>query len=264
MSDLSTAATSADGGTHATFRRLLLNTLVSGVTSSFVWFALTFWVYLETRSVVATGVIGGAFGLASAAIGPAFGTYVDHHRKKAAMVLATAASTVCFAAATSLFLIVDADRLLEMRGPWFWAPGGVDAAGVGGRPDARHRDVHLRDPARARARSGPGERHGRHRHRRVVRHHVGLQRARHRPARDGVGALRLARPDGRRLRAPPGDHDRRARARPRSRPSGPPRGHPRRHRRDPLGPRALDADLPGRLQQPPRRACSWPCSTPTG
>ena len=71
------------------FRRLLVNTLVSGVTSSFLWFALTFWVYLETRSVVATGVIGGAFGLASAAIGPAFGTYVDHHRKKAAMVLAT-------------------------------------------------------------------------------------------------------------------------------------------------------------------------------
>src|SRR5690606_39513784 len=45
------------------FRKLLLNTLVSGVTSSFLWFALTFWVYLETRSVVATGVIGGSFGL---------------------------------------------------------------------------------------------------------------------------------------------------------------------------------------------------------
>jgi hypothetical protein len=41
------------------FRRLLLNTLASGVTSSFLWFALTFWVYLETRSVVATGVIAG-------------------------------------------------------------------------------------------------------------------------------------------------------------------------------------------------------------
>jgi hypothetical protein len=26
------------------FRHLLVNTLVSGVTSSFVWFALTFWV----------------------------------------------------------------------------------------------------------------------------------------------------------------------------------------------------------------------------
>ncbi len=55
------------------FRRLVLNTLVSGVTSSFLWFAVTFWVYLETRSVVATGVIGAAYGLSSALLGPWFG-----------------------------------------------------------------------------------------------------------------------------------------------------------------------------------------------
>ena len=72
------------------FRRLLANTLVAGVTSSFLWFALTFWVYLETRSVVATGVIGGAFAIASAAFGPFFGTYVDRHRKHTALVAASA------------------------------------------------------------------------------------------------------------------------------------------------------------------------------
>src|SRR5690606_14158129 len=82
------------------FRHLLLNTLVSGITSSFLWFALTFWVYLETRSVVATGVIGGSFGLSSALIGPAFGTYVDHHRKQSSMLLASAISVGCFAVAT--------------------------------------------------------------------------------------------------------------------------------------------------------------------
>jgi len=104
----------------AVFRRLLLNTLVSGVTSSFLWFALTFWVYLETRSVVATGVIGGAFGLASAAVGPAYGTYVDHHRKKTAMVLATTVSASCFAIATVLFIGTDNATLLRMTSPWFW------------------------------------------------------------------------------------------------------------------------------------------------
>src|SRR5687767_15388696 len=71
-----------------TFRRLLLNSLVSGVTSSFLWFALTFWVYLETRSVVVTGVIAGAFSISAAVLGPAFGTYVDRHRKQPSMVLA--------------------------------------------------------------------------------------------------------------------------------------------------------------------------------
>jgi DHA3 family multidrug efflux protein-like MFS transporter len=105
---------------EAVFRRLLVNTLASGVTSSFVWFALTFWVYLETRSVVATGVIGGAFSLCSAFIGPAFGTFVDHHRKHTAMVLATAASAACFGLATVVFLAVDASDLLRLRSPWFW------------------------------------------------------------------------------------------------------------------------------------------------
>jgi DHA3 family multidrug efflux protein-like MFS transporter len=102
------------------FHALLVNTLISGVTSTFLWFALTFWVYLETRSVVATGIIGGSYGLASAAIGPAFGTYVDHHRKHAAMSLATALSAVCFSLAGAVYLLVDADDLLRVGNAFFW------------------------------------------------------------------------------------------------------------------------------------------------
>jgi hypothetical protein len=43
--------TAAPSSSHdlVAFRRLLVNTLVSGVTSSFLWFALTFWVYIETQ-----------------------------------------------------------------------------------------------------------------------------------------------------------------------------------------------------------------------
>jgi DHA3 family multidrug efflux protein-like MFS transporter len=103
------------------FRRLLVNTLVSAVTSSFLWFALTFWVYLETRSVVATGVIGAAFSLSAALLGPAFGTFVDHHRKHTAMAVATAVSTACFVLATVLFLAVDTSDVLRLRSVWFWA-----------------------------------------------------------------------------------------------------------------------------------------------
>src|SRR5215213_5095539 len=89
-------AVAGDDPSLATFRRLLANTLVTGVTSSFLWFALTFWAYLETRSVVVTGVIGGTFSISSAILGPFFGTYVDRHRKHTAMVLAGALSTICF------------------------------------------------------------------------------------------------------------------------------------------------------------------------
>ena len=112
-----------------TFRQLLVNSLISGVTSSFLWFALTFWVYLETRSVVVTGVIGGAFSISAAILGPAFGTYVDRHRKQPSMVLATAITSVAFAAATAVFLLVDADDLLRLRNPLFWLLTGLTLAG---------------------------------------------------------------------------------------------------------------------------------------
>jgi DHA3 family multidrug efflux protein-like MFS transporter len=102
------------------FRALLINTLITGVTSTFLWFALTFWVYLETRSVVATGVIGGAFAISSALLGPLFGTYVDRHRKHTALAITTAAAVVCFTVATAVFVTVDSDDLLRLRSPWFW------------------------------------------------------------------------------------------------------------------------------------------------
>ena len=103
-----------------TFRRLLANTLVTGVTNTFLWFALTFWIFLETRSVVATGVIGGAFAISSAVLGPVFGTFVDRHRKRTAMLVTTAVSATCFTVATAVFLTIDTDRLLRLTNPWFW------------------------------------------------------------------------------------------------------------------------------------------------
>ena len=119
MTDTETAA-AARPTFPATFRRLLANTLVTGVTSSFVWFALTFWVFLETRSVVVTGVIGGAFGISGALLGPAFGTYVDHHRKHTAMAAATTVSAASFTVATAVFVAIDAESLLQLTNPWFW------------------------------------------------------------------------------------------------------------------------------------------------
>lgn len=107
-------------GVPRVFVELLANTLVAGVTSSFLWFALTFWVYLETRSVVATGVIGGAFSISSAVLGPVFGSFVDRHRKHRVLVVTLVASVGCFAVATLVFVSVPADELLRLRNPFFW------------------------------------------------------------------------------------------------------------------------------------------------
>lgn len=102
------------------FRRLMVNSLVSGVTSTFLWFAMTFWVYLETRSVVTTGVIAGTFSLVAALVGPLVGTFVDHHRKHTSLLLASAVAVVSFAVATAIYFGRGTDGLLRLGNPWFW------------------------------------------------------------------------------------------------------------------------------------------------
>jgi len=45
------------------FAHVLASSLVVSVANFTVWFAVTFWTYLETRSVLATGLIARIIGL---------------------------------------------------------------------------------------------------------------------------------------------------------------------------------------------------------
>jgi len=83
------------------FRQVLGNTLVANVTASYLWFALTFWAYLETRSVMATAIIGGGYMLFTAVFGTFFGTLVDRHRKKQVMVISSTVTLVAYAASAA-------------------------------------------------------------------------------------------------------------------------------------------------------------------
>jgi len=87
------------------FLHLLLNTLVVSVVNYTVWFALTFWTYLQTQSVFATGMIAGIYFAAIALTGIWFGSIVDHHRKQRVMQVSAAVSLVIYAAALSLYLL---------------------------------------------------------------------------------------------------------------------------------------------------------------
>jgi len=69
-----------------TFYRLLGVALLVVTTNNFVWFALTFWAYLSTHSVVSTSTLGGVFLIMTMVSGMWFGSLVDHHKKKQAML----------------------------------------------------------------------------------------------------------------------------------------------------------------------------------
>jgi len=102
------------------FANVLVNTLIANVTTSFLWFALTFWVYIETQSVLATGIIGGAYMLFVAFFAMIFGTIVDRNRKHTVMLLSSVISAVAFLIAGVLYVWQPESALLDLGGPWFW------------------------------------------------------------------------------------------------------------------------------------------------
>lgn len=86
-------------GNRKVFFHLLANTLLVSVINFTVWFAITFYVYLQTRSVFATSIIAGIFLVMTALTGIWFGSLVDHHRKKTVMQASALISLVLYAVA---------------------------------------------------------------------------------------------------------------------------------------------------------------------
>ncbi|MFI7065058.1 MFS transporter [Kribbella sp. NPDC050124] len=106
---------------HSTFRRLLANTLIANVTTTFLSFALAFWVYLVTESVLVASIVSGSSMLAGAIFGTIFGAIVDAHRKKSVMVLSSSITGGAFAAAGLVYLAVP---VTDWSKPWFWVFAG--------------------------------------------------------------------------------------------------------------------------------------------
>lgn len=102
------------------FYNVLINTLIANVTTSYLWFALTFWVYLETRSVLATSIIGGAYMLLVAVFSIIFGVIVDHNKKKRVMMFSSIFTLAMFAAASALYGLSSPAVLVDWKGPLFW------------------------------------------------------------------------------------------------------------------------------------------------
>ena len=113
----------------STFRRILVNTLLANVTSTYLSFAMTFWVYLETRSVLAASLLSGVSMLVGAVSGTFLGAFVDSHRKKASMQVSTVVTLAAFATAGFVFFAVPARQVADWTGIWFWAFAGLVLVG---------------------------------------------------------------------------------------------------------------------------------------
>lgn len=107
------------------FYNVLINTLIANVTTSFLWFALTFWVYLETKSVMATAIIGGSYMLLVAIFSLLFGTIVDQNKKKKVMLASSAITFGAYLIAGGLFLIFPQSELTNWSTAAFWLFAGI-------------------------------------------------------------------------------------------------------------------------------------------
>ena len=103
-----------------TFHIILANSMVAFVTNNFVWFAVTFWVYLETKSVIATSVMAGIFTLTVVFSGFLLGSLVDRYPKKRVMLLSSFASLVLYAIAGLIFVTTPAEVLKDASSLRLW------------------------------------------------------------------------------------------------------------------------------------------------
>jgi MFS transporter, DHA3 family, multidrug efflux protein len=113
-----------------TFYQILGNTVIANITNMTVWFALIFFVYLETRSVMATSIVSGLYLVAVAVSGIWFGSLVDHYKKKTVMLASGFISLFIYIIAFGIFLGSPAETWKDAGSPILWVFVPLILAGV--------------------------------------------------------------------------------------------------------------------------------------
>ncbi|MBX2924050.1 MAG: MFS transporter [Chitinophagaceae bacterium] len=103
------------------FYSVLVNSLTAALINNFVWFAVTFWAYLETQSVMVTSIMAGIYLATIALSGFFLGSVVDRYRKKKAMMISSILSLVLYVAAGWLYLLVPEATFSDPASPALWA-----------------------------------------------------------------------------------------------------------------------------------------------
>jgi MFS transporter, DHA3 family, multidrug efflux protein len=112
------------------FQRLIVSALIVAATTNFVWFALTYFVYLETQSVVSTGVVGGIYLVIAALSGFWFGSFVDRNKKKRAMYVSCVASLILFTIGFFMYQFAPNDAFSSVTSLYLWVFALVLLSGV--------------------------------------------------------------------------------------------------------------------------------------
>lgn len=90
------------------------------MTNFTVWFALVFFLYLQTESVFVTAMLSGFYTLVTALSGFWFGSLIDNHKKKTMMMLSSAVSFVLFTICFVIYLLAGEQAFTQMNSVVLW------------------------------------------------------------------------------------------------------------------------------------------------
>ncbi len=102
------------------FHQILANNLVANITNFTVWFAITFWIFIETQSVFATGMVAGIYLVFTAGFGIWLGAIVDHNPKRLAMMGSSVVSFALYAASMIMLVFAPEGAFTDPYGLYLW------------------------------------------------------------------------------------------------------------------------------------------------
>ncbi|KUK78503.1 MAG: Multidrug resistance protein [Proteiniphilum acetatigenes] len=102
------------------FIRVLINISVANTSTYLLWSAFSFWIYIETRSVLVLSVLSGTYMLLVTLSSMFFGTIVDKHKKKRVIAGASVVTMALLLMAGAIFFLSDTAHLADMSSPAFW------------------------------------------------------------------------------------------------------------------------------------------------
>lgn len=85
-----------------------------------VWFALVFFVYLQTKTVIVTSITSGIYLATVAFTGFWFGSLVDHNKNKSLMMVSSIVSLVMYVIGFSLYISSPSETFTQVSSPTLW------------------------------------------------------------------------------------------------------------------------------------------------
>jgi DHA3 family multidrug efflux protein-like MFS transporter len=102
------------------FYHLLGNSIIASITNFTVWFAITFYSYLQTRSVLVTGLISGIYLVATAVSGFWLGSLVDNYKKKTMMLVSSVVSLGAYILGLIIYSNTPQSSFTDPGSPILW------------------------------------------------------------------------------------------------------------------------------------------------